>query len=114
MQVAARPLEAEVVDAEAATTAPEDYAPREHETEQHGDANDEAGTVEEVADNGGDGEEEEMVESVGGADVMEEVPDRAPRLRRQYKIQEVIKRRQIMLVQVVKEGRGTKGAALTT
>src|SRR5262249_301511 len=63
---------------------------------------------------GGDGEEEEVVESVGGADAMEEVPDRMPRLRRQYKIQEVIKRRQIMLVQVVKEERGTKGAALTT
>src|SRR3712207_7449471 len=37
---------------------------------------------------------------------------RAP--RRQYKIQEVIKRRQILLVQVVKEERGNKGAALTT
>src|SRR5438552_14230356 len=37
-----------------------------------------------------------------------------PRVRRQYKIQEVIKRRQVMLVQVVKEERGTKGAALTT
>ena len=45
---------------------------------------------------------------------MEEVPDRSPRHRRQYKIQEVIKRRQVMLVQVVKEERGTKGAALTT
>ena len=45
---------------------------------------------------------------------MEEVPERMPRLRRQYKIQEVIKRRQVMLVQVVKEERGTKGAALTT
>ena len=33
---------------------------------------------------------------------------------RHYKIQEVIRRRQIMLVQVVKEERGTKGAALTT
>ncbi|HEU5276645.1 MAG TPA: Rne/Rng family ribonuclease [Xanthobacteraceae bacterium] len=65
-------------------------------------------------ESGGEGEEEEIVESVGGADVMEEVPDRMPRLRRQYKIQEVIKRRQIMLVQVVKEERGTKGAALTT
>ena len=52
--------------------------------------------------------------SVGGADALEEVPDRAPRYRRQYKIQEVIKRRQVMLVQVVKEERGTKGAALTT
>ena len=58
--------------------------------------------------------EEEVVESVGGADAMEEVPERTPRLRRQYKIQEVIKRRQVMLVQVVKEERGTKGAALTT
>ncbi len=64
--------------------------------------------------NGEAAEEEEIVESVGGADAMEEVPDRAPRFRRQYKIQEVIKRRQIMLVQVVKEERGTKGAALTT
>ena len=35
-------------------------------------------------------------------------------LRRQYKIQEVIKRRQVLLVQVVKEERGNKGAALTT
>jgi len=60
------------------------------------------------------GEDEEVVESVGGADALEEVPDRAPRYRRQYKIQEVIKRRQVMLVQVVKEERGTKGAALTT
>jgi ribonuclease E len=63
--------------------------------------------------NGADSDEE-VVESVGGADAMEEVPERMPRLRRQYKIQEVIKRRQIMLVQVVKEERGTKGAALTT
>jgi ribonuclease E len=45
---------------------------------------------------------------------MEEVPERAFRPRRQYKIQEVIKRRQVMLVQVVKEERGNKGAALTT
>ena len=59
--------------------------------------------------------EEEVVEDVGGdQDAMEEVPVRAPRYRRQYKIQEVIKRRQVMLVQVVKEERGTKGAALTT
>ncbi|HEY8948541.1 MAG TPA: Rne/Rng family ribonuclease [Rhizomicrobium sp.] len=34
--------------------------------------------------------------------------------RRHYKIQEVVKRRQVMLVQVVKEERGNKGAALTT
>jgi ribonuclease E len=69
--------------------------------------------ITEVNGHGPEGEEE-VVESVGGADAMEEVPERMPRLRRQYKIQEVIKRRQVMLVQVVKEERGTKGAALTT
>ena len=57
----------------------------------------------------------ETVESVGSEDVLEEVPERAKRRRgRPYKIQEVIRRRQIILVQVVKEERGTKGAALTT
>ena len=64
--------------------------------------------------NGDDAAEEEAVESVGGADALEEAQERAPRFRRQYKIQEVIKRRQVMLVQVVKEERGSKGAALTT
>ena len=58
--------------------------------------------------------DEDAVEVVGGADAMEEAQERTPRYRRTYKIQEVIKRRQIMLVQVVKEERGTKGAALTT
>ena len=57
--------------------------------------------------------EEEAVEQVGGG-ALEEVPERQPRRHRRYKIQEVIKRRQVMLVQVVKEERGTKGAALTT
>src|SRR5712671_5181421 len=69
--------------------------------------------ITEVNGHGAEGEEE-VVESVGGADALEEVPERMPRQRRQYKIQEVIKRRQVMLVQVVKEERGTKGAALTT
>jgi ribonuclease E len=69
-----------------------------------------------VHDEDDDGEEaeEEVVESVGGDDVLEEVPERPFRPRRQYKIQEVIKLRQVMLVQVVKEERGNKGAALTT
>ncbi|NLH83699.1 MAG: ribonuclease E/G [Phyllobacteriaceae bacterium] len=59
---------------------------------------------------------EDQVESVGSEDALEELPERRPqqRLRRQYKIQEVIKRRQVLLVQVVKEERGNKGAALTT
>ncbi len=59
-------------------------------------------------------EEDENVESVGAEDALEEVPERRKPRPRQYKIQEVIKRRQVMLVQVVKEERGSKGAALTT
>ncbi|EKE09900.1 MAG: hypothetical protein ACD_16C00100G0062 [uncultured bacterium] len=55
------------------------------------------------------------VETMGGEDV-EEIQEHPQRRRspRQYKIQEVIKRRQVVLVQVVKEERGGKGAALTT
>ncbi|MDZ4368167.1 MAG: Rne/Rng family ribonuclease, partial [Afipia sp.] len=77
----------------------------DHQDEHHADDAD---------DDDDDDAEEEVVESVGGDDVLEEVPERAFRPRRQYKIQEVIKRRQVMLVQVVKEERGNKGAALTT
>ncbi|MGP3695689.1 Rne/Rng family ribonuclease [Rhodobacter sp. NSM] len=59
-------------------------------------------------------ETDDEIESVADEDVAEEIPaPRKPRSRR-YKIQEVIKVRQIMLVQVVKEERGNKGAALTT
>ncbi len=76
----------------------------EHAAAEHGNGNG-------VDENGDD---EEVVESVGGDDALDEATERMPRIRRQYKIQEVIKRRQIMLVQVVKEERGTKGAALTT
>jgi ribonuclease E len=58
------------------------------------------------------------IESVGGDDAEDEEEEETRRRRfkpmRHYKIQEVIKRRQVLLVQVVKEERGTKGAALTT
>jgi len=60
----------------------------------------------------------ERVELLGGDEVEEVEEADAERRRshpmRHYKIQEVIKRRQIMLVQVAKEERGNKGAALTT
>ncbi|WP_201838605.1 Rne/Rng family ribonuclease [Microvirga zambiensis] len=59
-------------------------------------------------------EEHEIVEQLGGDDAIEDLPQRRRTPRKQYKIQEVIKRRQILLVQVVKEERGNKGAALTT
>jgi ribonuclease E len=74
------------------------------------------GHVEEV--NGDAAEAPETVgaaaERMGADDALEEVPERPRRHIRSYKIQEVIKRRQIILVQVVKEERGSKGAALTT
>ncbi|MEQ1713563.1 MAG: ribonuclease E/G, partial [Hyphomicrobium sp.] len=83
--------------------------------DRHNEDNDDgsdAGTVREVAANGDAAE----VEQVGTEDALDEFASRPrPRRRtRSYKIQEVIKRRQVILVQVVKEERGTKGAALTT
>ncbi|MBA4749942.1 MAG: Rne/Rng family ribonuclease [Alphaproteobacteria bacterium] len=57
------------------------------------------------------------VSSLGGdLPPLEEEDDlvRRPSLHRRYKIQEVVQKNQIILVQVVKEERGTKGAALTT
>jgi ribonuclease E len=56
----------------------------------------------------------EDIETIGSEDALEEVPTRKPRHMRRYKIQEVIARKQILLIQVVKEERGSKGAALTT
>jgi len=53
-------------------------------------------------------------EDEGDEDILEAAARQRRRLMRRYKIQEVIKRRQILLVQVVKEERGNKGAALTT
>jgi ribonuclease E len=48
------------------------------------------------------------------ADAADELRRKRQNLRRRYKIQDVIRRRQVLLVQVVKEERGNKGAALTT
>ncbi|OYY71211.1 MAG: ribonuclease E/G [Sphingomonas sp. 28-63-12] len=50
----------------------------------------------------------------GSDDAVEALRQRRMNLRRRYKIQDVIRRRQVLLVQVVKEERGNKGAALTT
>ncbi|ASM72236.1 ribonuclease E [Pseudosulfitobacter pseudonitzschiae] len=59
-------------------------------------------------------DKDDTIESVADEDDSEDIrPVRKPRAKR-YKIQEVIKVRQILLVQVVKEERGNKGAALTT
>ena len=91
-------------------TAPEDSGEDDETAEDNGEAaalDAEDGSVETKT---GDDD----VESVGSDDALEEIPARRAKPRRHYKIQEVIKRRQVMLVQVVKEERGNKGAALTT
>ncbi|MGN6463707.1 MAG: Rne/Rng family ribonuclease [Pseudolabrys sp.] len=85
-----------------------------YDTVQDVSGHDESAQDDSGEDDHDEEDEEEHVEVVGGADAMEEAAPPRPRHRRQYKIQEVIKRRQVMLVQVVKEERGTKGAALTT
>ncbi|MDT8343935.1 MAG: Rne/Rng family ribonuclease, partial [Thermohalobaculum sp.] len=56
----------------------------------------------------------EEVESIGSDDTRDEEVEARAQRRHRYRIQDVVKVRQIMLVQVVKEERGNKGAALTT
>jgi ribonuclease E len=79
----------------------EDDDDHHHTSHRGGDSDDEDGEPTSVST-----DEDDVME--------EEVARRRRRLMRKYKIQEVIRRRQIMLVQVVKEERGNKGAALTT
>ncbi|MFU8777181.1 MAG: Rne/Rng family ribonuclease [Roseovarius sp.] len=75
---------------------------------------DDAGEDEPETDTRDHAAQDDEIESVAEEDDSEDIrPVRKPRARR-YKIQEVVKVRQIMLVQVVKEERGNKGAALTT
>ena len=56
------------------------------------------------------------IETIGDDSEVEEeqAKKRRPKLKRHYKIQEVIKKRQVILIQVTKEERGNKGAAITT
>jgi ribonuclease E len=85
------------------------------EDEDESDEDDEDESDEESDEDSDDPDAEPRIAQVGGnGDALAEIPERPRHYRRHYKIQEVIKRRQIILVQVVKEERGTKGAALTT
>ncbi|WP_424939696.1 Rne/Rng family ribonuclease [Aliiroseovarius sp. S253] len=103
------------VDAAASETPAEDVPAQE--------ATEEAASAEDASDDDSDDDEDapleasekdDQIERVADDDSTEEIrPRRKPRPKR-YKIQEVIKVRQILLVQVVKEERGNKGAALTT
>ncbi|MBS1102713.1 Rne/Rng family ribonuclease [Gluconobacter sp. Dm-62] len=94
---------------------------QEEEIAERGDAGDDAETetvAEDASDSeDGDNHDRRAPETVGGEhDTGEESASsrRTARFLRNYKIQEVIRRRQVLLVQVVKEERGNKGAALTT
>jgi ribonuclease E len=126
---AADPIVTEDVphDAHTGEDAPaEDFpAQDDRHDDSNGDAAEAVSSVQDVAHEGptvtidaatGEvliGEEPVTLDVVGG----DEVEDQQRRRRSQmphYKIQEVIKRRQIMLVQVSKEERGNKGAAVTT
>jgi len=79
-------------------------AEADEEPEQAADDGEEDATG--AAENGGDDEADDEVERKKAR--------RTALFQRKYKIQEVIRRRQVMLIQVVKEERGNKGAALTT
>jgi ribonuclease E len=83
------------------------------------DADDEDDTGEDAGDPEAEGDEHSEVgtgssRSPVDESAAEELRKKRQALRRRYKIQDVIQRRQVLLVQVVKEERGNKGAALTT
>ncbi|MBX9730405.1 MAG: ribonuclease E/G, partial [Sphingomonas sp.] len=90
------------------------------EDDARGDDEDDGEAFEEEAQHDDDGESGDAdspprPRSRGGSDdAVEALRQRRMNLRRRYKIQDVIRRRQVLLVQVVKEERGNKGAALTT
>jgi len=97
---------------------PQDLEWAEHQKEEaeqdRQDADEEDGSESSEPEHDDSVSESSDIESVAQEDEQEEIrPRRKPRPRR-YKIQEVIKVRQILLIQVVKEERGNKGAALTT
>jgi ribonuclease E len=93
----------------------DDHEPSEEEIER---LDDDGAPDEDVAaeheSSGGSGGRRRGRKDNGSEDQVEALRQRRMNLRRRYKIQDVIRRRQVLLVQVVKEERGNKGAALTT
>jgi ribonuclease E len=108
-------------DREALLREEAEHAEEEERLRAREDAEEERAEASEAGeDTGEEGDEAPRAESVDGEgsqshdDAVESLRERRMRLRRRYKIQDVIRRRQVLLVQVVKEERGNKGAALTT
>ena len=87
-------------DREALLREEAEYAAEQNDDHPHDEEN---GEGDEVAETGGQHDEP-----------TDALRRKRQALRRRYKIQEVIRRRQVLLIQVVKEERGSKGAALTT
>ncbi len=107
--------EAETADAEAGRRKRRRRRGREDRAERSEPAEPAAAAPVHAREAGnGEAEDVEQPEQIGAEDTLEEAAKARARLRRRYKIQDVVKVRQIMLVQVVKEERGNKGAALTT
>ena len=102
--------EAEHAAEEERLRAGEDQAEEADEDDVEGeDADEHSDTPEEASEAGSDSARSPVDESAA-----DELRKKRQNLRRRYKIQDVIQRRQVLLVQVVKEERGNKGAALTT
>nr|WP_231708324.1 ribonuclease E/G [Sphingomonas populi] len=115
--------EAEHAAQEAALRAQQDAEDDDYDDDGEGDDHEiDEDSVERFEDDGGvdaeaTAEESGRRRSRGKSqsdDAVEDLRERRMNLRRRYKIQDVIRRRQVLLVQVVKEERGNKGAALTT
>ncbi len=113
--------EVETVEASQDDAAGDSDDPADASSADDGDDASESSEDDQDAEDGDADEEhadaaakDDTIETVAEEDDSEDIrPPRKPRPRR-YKIQEVIKVRQVLLVQVVKEERGNKGAALTT
>ena len=104
----------------------EHAAEEERLREAQGDHDPADGLEQDHTDTDDDDDQLEPPESIGGEDdhhgenghdesaAVQSLRSKRMALRRRYKIQDVIHRRQVLLVQIVKEERGNKGAALTT
>ncbi len=107
----------EALLAEEAEHAAEEAALRDADGYDDGAADEAGENVEdepEVPEGDEEARESRPRKSGPGDEQADELRRKRMALRRRYKIQDVIKRRQVMLIQVVKEERGNKGAALTT
>lgn len=103
-------------DAESDTSENQDPSDANDDDAEHSpdDADANADGVEASADSDADADTDDSKPATAPARRNSERKSRRPSGSRHYKIQEVIRRRQVLLVQVVKEERGNKGAALTT